>query len=83
MGRVSSKVVGCLVLLFLSALCFLPLNAGTPRPAGYPGPATGNAPPFTTFTDVTQKAGIARKITIGDTPADYLIDVKAGGGLFF
>ncbi len=38
---------------------------------------------FTTFTDVTKHAGVAYKITIGDTVTDYLIDVKAGGACFF
>ncbi len=69
----SKLLVG--LMLILSAFCFLSLGAG-------PTPAT-NPPDFTTFADVTEKAGLARKITIGDSPSQYLIDVKAGGACFF
>src|SRR5579862_6157258 len=74
MVRSSSKVLGILALLVL-ILQALPHFAG-------PAPKTSETQ-FTTFTDITQKAGIARKITIGDLVSDYLIDVKAGGACFF
>ena len=68
------KIAGFLALLFL-------ITQAVPRYAG-PAPVKSE-PQFTTFTDITQKAGLGRKITIGDAVSDYLIDVKAGGACFF
>jgi hypothetical protein len=74
MARSTLKVLGFLALLFL-------VLQALPR---FAGPASGNTETqFTAFTDITQKAGLARKITIGDVVSDYLIDVKAGGACFF
>jgi len=74
MARSTLKVLGFLALFFL-ALLLLPRHGG---------PTSGNGETqFTAFTDITQKAGLARKITIGDAVSDYLIDVKAGGACFF
>ncbi len=74
MVRRSSTVLG-FVALFLLVFPSFPHFAGPV--------AETNETQFTTFTDITQKAGIARKITIGDLVSDYLIDVKAGGACFF
>ncbi len=51
---------------------------------GLPQASIGKSPlSFPTFTDVTEQARVAYKITIGDEPTEYLIDVKAGGSCFF
>jgi len=66
------SLVGAIVLLVALSL------------ARYAGPLPGNGESeFTTFTDVTKKAGVTYKITIGDALTEYLIDVKAGGACFF
>ncbi len=73
MIRVSPRLLAC-ILVLLAAL-FLPRYAGF---------TAANRPiAFTTFTDITRKAGLTYKITIGDSPTQYLIDVKAGGACFF
>ena len=58
---------------------------GRGLPSGFQSGGKGSKMPlpFPTFSDVTRQAKVAYKITIGDFPTEYLIDVKAGGSCFF
>ncbi|HVN79757.1 MAG TPA: CRTAC1 family protein [Terriglobia bacterium] len=73
------------MLRLLGQALLLPIFLFTSSPLSeQPTPATGsgtNKLPF--FTDVTQQAGVAYKITCGDEVTEYQIDVNGQGAAFF
>ena len=69
---------GTSVSVVLAALCLAGLSA--PRAAKQPESVSTALP---LFTDVTEQAGLARKITCGDEVTEYLIDVNGQGACLF